>query len=166
MRRSLWSYAWLIIFFVLLGCTPAEYKSLPTATAENSKYLEQINKAEELWGAQNITSYRVTLSFHENFGGIHNTERTVEVSDGKIVASSCPSDNCPIFVLKNIQTVDDLFGMAKGGTIPDKNAKLDECIKNLAFDATYGLPTSVSIDCPYHSDEEHSVQVISFEVLK
>jgi hypothetical protein len=106
------------------------------------------------------------LRFYENFGGIHNTERTIEVRNGKNITSSCPSGNCPIFVLVNIQKVDDPFGMVKGGTLPDKTANLDECIKMLAFNVTYGFPRSISIDCPEHSDEENSVKVISFEVLK
>jgi hypothetical protein len=135
-------------------------------SAEKSMFGEQISKAEQLWKSKGITSYRVTLSFYENFGGIHNTERTIDVRNGKITASSCPSDNCPVFVLKNIQTVDNLFWMAKGGTLPDNNSNLDECLKNLVFDPTYGFPTSISIDCPEYSDEENSIKVTGFEILK
>jgi hypothetical protein len=106
------------------------------------------------------------LSFYENFGGIHNSERIVEVHEGKIISSACPSDNCPVFVLRNIQTIGDLFEMAKGSTLIAEVGSINDCLKDIAFDTTYGFPTNISIDCPQQSDEENSIKVISFEVLK
>ena len=157
------------MLLVLFGCAPLASNDVPAVTqapAATSIHVEQINQAEQLWKSQNITSYRIKLSLYENFGGLHDSVRAIEVHNGRVTTPPCQSEGCPAFVLKDIQTVNNLFWVAKGGTLPEKNSILDECLKELTFDSTYGFPTSISIDCPQDSDEENSIKVISFEVLK
>ena len=171
MWRS-WS---LCVFLVLFGCAPLASNDVQDVTAQvtaiptpvpTSIYVEQIDHAEQLWKSQNITSYRIKLSLYENFGGLHDSVRAIEVRNGKVTTPPCQSEDCPAFVLKDIQTVDNLFSVARGGTLPEEDSSLDECLHDLAFDSVYGFPTSISIDCPQSSDEENSIKVISFEVLK
>jgi len=47
----------------------------------------------------------------------------------------------------------------KDGESPEK------CVTILAFDTTYGFPETIRLDCPYAYDEDHSVEVVSFEIL-
>jgi hypothetical protein len=139
---------------LLLGCSPS--------------FTRQIDKAQEKWDAQGITDYHIVIKFHENFANNIETQREVTVRSGTVTESSCISGRCPEFVLADVYTVDDLFLVARGSTLASMDM-LDEykdCVQSLEFDETYGFPGSMRIDCPLALDEEHSFQVVSFEVLK
>jgi hypothetical protein len=135
---------------------------------ETSKFAEQIYESQAQWEGLDITSYKIVISLYENFANNIRTQREVTVNNGQIVSSSCVSDKCPAFVLANVYTVDDLFAVAKGSTLSPGlySDGYNLCVKDLNFDETYGFPKSMTIDCPNAYDEDHSFQVISFEILK
>jgi hypothetical protein len=128
----------------------------------------QIDKAQSRWKALGIASYHLRIKFYENFANGIETQREVTVKNGHVVNSSCISDKCPAFVLADVYTIDDLFSVARGSTLASMNMFDDynDCIQSIEFDETYGFPRSMRVDCPRAIDEEHSFQVISFEVLK
>jgi hypothetical protein len=129
---------------------------------------EQIDEAENIWKALGITNYHITIKFFENFANGIETQRDVTVGNGHVINSSCISDKCPAFVLVDVYTVDDLFSVARGSTLASMGMfdEYKDCVEGIVFDETYGFPRSMRIDCPGAVDEEHSFQVISFEVLK
>jgi hypothetical protein len=129
---------------------------------------EQIDREQNKWEALGIANYHIKIHFFENFANGIETQRDVTVKNGRVVNSSCLSDKCPAFVLADIYTIDDLFSVARGSTLASIGMFDDynDCIQGIEFDETYGFPKSMRIDCPRAIDEEHSFQVISFEVLK
>lgn len=143
----------LLILSIISGCTPY-------------KYSEEIDRARKSWQAQKIEHYQIHIEFYESFGQGLSTERDVVVNDGKLVKTQCSSSGCPAFALSNIFTVDDLFKAAEGGTTVGGGGSINECMQNISFDIKYGFPNSISVDCPNVIDDEHSLQVTSFEVLK
>ena len=82
--------------------------------------------------------------------------------------SFCTSNNCPAFVLRDVYAVDNLFSAARGSTLASIGLfdEYNDCVQNLDFDETYDYPKSMYIDCPDADDDEHSFQVISFQVLQ
>jgi hypothetical protein len=139
---------------LLLGCSPS--------------FTRRIDEAEKKWDAPGITDYHIVIEFHENFANNIETQREVTIRNGTVTESFCISNKCPEFIFADVYTVDDLFSVARGSTLASLNM-LDEykdCVQSLEFDETYGFPESMRIDCPLALDEEHSFQVVSFEVLK
>jgi hypothetical protein len=121
----------------------------------------------QTWESQEIADCHIVMSFYEAFAVGLKTQREVTVRNGQITESSCLADECPAFVLVDVYTVEDLFAVAQGSSLPRVAPdELDECIKSIEFDAVYGFPVSMSFDCPSMLDEEHSVRVESFEVVK
>lgn len=148
--RTKYALAALSGFLILwiTGC------GIPTPSA----YTQRVNQARQQWQAHGITNYRIVLSYYESFTAGRKSQREVVVKQDKVARSSCNNNLCPAYALANVYTVDDLFG--KVYAIPEK------CAKHLTFDAAYGFPNSASVDCPDMIDDEHSVKVVSFEVLK
>jgi hypothetical protein len=138
------------------------------------QYVEQTNDGKQKWDQLGITNYHIVMKFYENFANGLETQRDVVVKGGKVITSSCGPQFCPAFVFTSVETVDDLFWVAQGGTLPeatykktpDPGSSLDECLRSISFDLIYGFPNYVSIDCPEWADEDNWVKVVSFEVIK
>jgi len=172
----------LLLIVGMTGCSsPNITKVYPTTTISltplpatmTAKFIKQVDTEENKWKMLGIESYHIVLKFYEAFAAGLETQRDVTVKNDQMVSSFCVSNNCPAFVYTNVNTVDDLFAVARGSTLPnfgsntpDDQLSLGECLKAISFDTTYGFPTYVSIDCPEVFDEENSVEVISFEVIK
>ena len=143
---------------------------VPTRTpAPTPTFAEQIERAQQRWASLGITNYRIEFAFFENYTNMRESQREVTVKDGQVFDSSCPSDECPAFVLANVFTVYDLFAVAQGsrGLLRDFDLEeRDECIQHLSFDPVYGFPNFISIDCPFMYDEDHSIRVVSFETIE
>lgn len=174
-------YRWVIMkAFILLslitGCvtprTPTPIQptmTTPTVTSIYREiYLNQVNQAKQKWLRQGITDYRIALKFYENFMNDYKSQREVIVRGGRVISFLCPRDRCPILMLKDVFTVDDLFDVAQGSSVHayEATGKPELCIRRVRYDATYGFPTLLAFHCPYWYDDEHSVEVLSFEVLK
>lgn len=129
-----------------------------------SPFAEDISKAIGKWESLDINDYHIERVFYEAFVAGLTTRREVTVSSGQVVESSCQLNECPAFVLANVETVDDLFWVAKGGSILD--GTLSECLQGIIFDSRYGFPNFVSIDCPLVYDDDNTVTVVKFEVIK
>jgi hypothetical protein len=128
----------------------------------------QIDKEQNKWKVLGITNYHIVIKFYENFANGIEAQRDVTVKNGRVVNSSCIFDKCPVFVLADVYTVDDLFSIARGSTLQSMSLFDDhnDCMKGIEFDETYGFPRSIRVDYPSAADDEHSIQVISFEVLE
>jgi hypothetical protein len=173
----------IILFLLMVSCnspyTGSQINITETATpppggvqTETPKFAKEIQAAQNQWKSFGINDYHLKVAFHENFANGLETERDVIVTDGNIVNSSCLSDKCPAFVLNDVFTVDDLFAVANGSTLaklpfpPSPTFTYNDCVQELSFDNEYGFPKSMSINCPNAYDEDHSFQVVLFEVLK
>ena len=149
--------------------TTPSFVVVPT---ETPKFSTEIQISQNKWESTGIKSYHIQISFFENFLSLLTTERDVIVNNGEIVNSFCISDKCPAFVLVDVYTIDDLFGVAKGATLaklgfPDgPTLTYNNCVREISFEKDYGFPKSMSVDCPDAYDENHSFQVILFEVLE
>lgn len=121
-----------------------------------------------------IPNYHIVIKFYEAFVAGLETQRDVTVRNHKVVNSFCVSNKCPAFVFTDVYTVDDLFAVARGSTLPDSGGSsesysrnsLGECLQTISFNPSYSFPKYISIDCPEWDDEDNSVEVISFEVLQ
>ncbi len=142
----------MVILLLLTGCSTSG----------------QIDKAQRRWKGLGIENYHIRIKFYENFANGIVTQRDVTVKNGHMIDSFCIADKCPAFVLTDVYTIDDLFSVARGSTLASMKRFDDynDCVQKLEFDEIYGFPRSMRIDCPLAFDEEHSFQVISFEVLK
>jgi len=186
MSRQLFSAIVIVILLLISGMTgcgsPNITKVYPTATITTTplpatmtaKFIKQVDTEENKWNTLGIASYHIVFKFYEAFVAGLETQRDVIVKNHQVVSSFCVSNNCPAFVYTNVNTVGDLFAVARGSTLPtnlegnppDDRLSLGECLQAISFDTTYGFPKHVSIDCPEVFDEENSVDVISFEVIK
>ena len=157
------------------GCTTP--LTMPTPTPLHG-YAAQIEQAKQKWASQGIQSYKISLEFYENFVANIQTHRTVTVQDGKVTQATCGSEGCPIFDLQRVFTVEDLFWVAEGGSLPkdygptpeatrppELATTIENCLQGLIFNDTYGYPEFVNVDCPGWADEENWVRVTSFEVI-
>lgn len=171
---------WIIIF--LSACsiqnseptatiTPAR-TPIPSATSVEAihtplaltfRYTEKIDRARQGWISKGIGSYEIELYFYENLASGNEMHRFVTVEDSQVVKSSCIPEECPIYILRNIYTIDDVFAVAQGSSAGVKTAdELDACIQGIQFHDKYRFPISVSIDCPWIADDDHSIRVVSF----
>lgn len=163
----------LIAIALATGCSSRDVS--PTAPSTLS-YAEQIVNARQQWDTLEIDDYTISIRFYENFANGITTQRNVSVKDGQVESSTCLGNKCPLFVLTEIFTIDDLFDVAEGATIKTLFAsdedpdglfeQYSECVNQLSFDSTYGFPKIMSVDCPNSADEEHSFTVLSFEISK
>ncbi len=143
----------LVVLLVIAGC--------------GTKLTRQVDQAKQKWESQGIAHYRIVMQFYEAFARGLETQRTVTVVNGQVSDSSCLTDRCPAFALVDVYTVEDLFAVARGSSVSVANAReLDECLEQIEFDPVYGFPNLISLDCPAIADDEHSIRVVSFEVVK
>jgi hypothetical protein len=147
----------LIFFGIAAGCIYL-FASPP--------FIEQVNIGQKKWDGLGIKNYHIVIQFYEAFATGLLTKRDVIVKNGSVVNSSCIDNECPAFVLQNVYTVDDLFRVAKGSTIAGYGKSYNECVQKITMNHIYGFPQSMDVDCPHGADEEHSFEVILFEVLK
>jgi hypothetical protein len=131
-----------------------------------SIYAAHVSRGRQKWLSHGITNYRLVLKFFENFTRGRKSQREVIVKEGKVASSSCEHDECPAYVLMDVLTIEDLFGVARGSSIERLGINFDDCIKRIVFDDKYGFPTALAFECRNTYDMDHSVEVVSFEVLK
>jgi hypothetical protein len=160
MKRYSLVYFSLCVFILifLASCNVFPFGS-PTETPSI------VIQAQKRWESQSITSYRIVLECFENFGGLHNTQRTVTVKDKKVTETSCKDNQCPSFALADVYTIDDLFLLVQQPTSTAGEMKQGQC-RMINYNTEYGFPEKIAVDCPNIEDDDYTIRVVLFEVLK
>lgn len=129
----------------------------------------QVEKAERLWEAQSIASYRIQVSHGR--GTWHFQTHTITVKDGQVVEQSAACTTAPMETAMGKEcevepfdaeeyTVPGLFATARSlaEAHPDQGVEIE-------FDSTYCFPRRIRFDLPDVIDEDEGWGVGSFEVL-
>ena len=169
------SVKWLMIaacvFLGACGSPKAEAPTAtpitqPNATTTSENIVGQIETAEALWGEQEISSYRVSISVYQNLANPRTVEYDLVVREDVIVEQVCRSAVCDLIDGTAVMSVPDLFQkarlLAERGTHSSIGA--DGCLE-VSFQPDFHYPRFIGFDCPDMSDEETRIYVGPFEVL-
>jgi hypothetical protein len=126
-----------------------------------------LSRNQSKWDKAGIKNYRYSLHIGCFCAFRDRMPLTVEVRDGKMVSMSY-SDGTPVSAedmqidfFQQFSTIDGIFAdLSTGGA--SKAEKVE-----VTYDPTYGFPAQVYVDQILQAaDDEYSVQVSNFEVLK
>ena len=137
--------------------------TLPSrSTADRDQLTEQIDQAERRWQAQAVTSYHIAGQ-QIAFGPGYTYELTVR--NGSIVDQACHeqigrTNWCQTNFKPEQYTIPSLFAFARSQAL-DTQRKT-----TITFDKVYGYPTRIFSDIPEAVDDEVTLLVTAFEVLK
>lgn len=119
----------------------------------------ELERARELWNAQGIDDYRMTLGLQ---GGMIGGRAIITVRDGVPVSVQPiePWEEMPASFFQGFDTVEDLFAILQRAVDQDADRIDAEYHRQL------GVPLDVYIDPSKNAvDEEHGFVVESFAVL-
>jgi hypothetical protein len=154
----------LLIITLIVPITSA-CSTLPMpsrSAADRDQLTGQIDQAEQRWQAQAITSYRIAGQ-QMAFGPGYTYELTVR--NGRIIDQACRervgrTNWCQTNFKPEQYTIPGLFAFARSQVF-DTQRKT-----TITFDKVYGYPTRIFSDIPGAVDDELTVSVTAFEVLK
>lgn len=125
-----------------------------------------VDRAELKWKQPSVSSYRIEVLE----GSIwHAQTHTITIRNNQVVESSAdcvpaPAEGgkCTVEAFDpDTFTVPGLFGTARTRTTSEQAKWM-----KITFDPTYGYPSQISYNNPDILDEEWSMRVTAFEVLK
>jgi hypothetical protein len=127
----------------------------------------EFDKNKATWDNANISNYRYTLGVSCFCPFMEDMPVTVEVQNDQVVSitsvkgTTIDSTNEQIYpFVESYTTIDKLFEQLK-------SAQADADEVTVAYDPTYGFPTSIAIDHIKEAiDDEMYLTVENFEVLK
>ncbi len=129
--------------------------------------LKQLERAEQAWASQGITSYRIEVREVKSIWHAQTYTLTVEDSQITDVQASCipaPSESgtCEVQAYEaEDYLVPGLFSRVRS----ELQGSQAEWVK-ITYDPTYGFPSAISFDDPKVLDEDWSLGVTSFEVIR
>jgi hypothetical protein len=143
----------LTLSLILAACTAASSPS-------------EFEKNQQLWEDANISHYRYTLSLSCFCAFMEDMPLTIEVQNDQIVSitsvkgTAVDATHPSYSLFENYATFDRIFLQLKTAL-----EEADEV--TVAYDATYGFPTTITIDqIKEATDDELYVTVENFEVLQ
>ena len=126
-----------------------------------------MDQAELKWQQQLVASYRIEVLevrsiWHAQTNKITIRNNQVVEYTGDCVPAPAEGGKCSIEAFDpDTYTVPGLFGKARTHSTEEKAKWM-----KITFDSTYGYPSQISYDNPDILDEDWSVRVTAFEVLK
>lgn len=158
----------LALAFILAGCSalPVSQQNPPPAGTPSVPPGEMADNQAK-WKDAGIQGYRFNLNIGCFCAFRDRMPLTIEVRDGQVVSmtysdgSPVPADDPGREFFDRFSTLEQIFTELRSGS--SANAE----VVRITYDATYGFPADLYIDPQQQvADDEFSVQVTGFEVLK
>jgi hypothetical protein len=129
--------------------------------------LKQLEQAEQTWTSQGITSYRIEVREVRSIWHAQTYTIIVEnnqITDAQAQCIPAPSESgtCEVQAYEaEDYLVPALFSRARSELQGPRAVSV-----KITYDPTYGFPSAISIDDPEALDDDWSLGVTSFEVIR